>query len=82
MVLVNTASDAGVEWVVSKARKVNYFSFFLSFFFFFKKEGVRRPDFFFFSLRGDAISVSVAFEVSPSPSENVRLPSVSSPLNV
>merc|ERR1719225_2009541 len=58
------------------------FSFFLSFFFFFKKEGVLSPDFFFFSLRGEAISVSVAFEVSPSPSEKVRLPSVSSPLNV
>ena len=40
------------------------------------------PDFFFFSLRGEAISVSVAFEVSPSPSEKVRFPSVSSPLNV
>eukprot|EP00095_Tigriopus_kingsejongensis_P008243 maker-scaffold230_size244653-snap-gene-0.16 protein:Tk08243 transcript:maker-scaffold230_size244653-snap-gene-0.16-mRNA-1 annotation:"serine proteinase stubble-like" len=46
-----------------------------------KKEGVRSPDRFFFSFLGENVeSGSVAREVSPSPSENVRLPSVSSPL--
>merc|ERR1719270_1754811 len=50
---------------------------FLSFFFFLRKEGVLRPFFFFFGLRAD--SGSVARLVSPSPSENVWFPSVSSP---
>jgi hypothetical protein len=56
---------------------------FFSFFFFLRKDGVLRPDLFFFSFLGDsAESGSVARDVSPSPSENVRLPSVSSPLYV
>merc|ERR1719270_2631662 len=50
---------------------------FLSFFFFLRKEGVLRPFFFFFGLSAD--SGSVARLVSPSPSENVWFPSVSSP---
>merc|ERR1711915_840265 len=58
-----------------------FYAFFLSFFFFLRKEGVLSPDFFFFSFLGDMAerSVSVAFEVSPSPSEKVALPSVASP---
>ncbi|TRY77419.1 hypothetical protein TCAL_12433 [Tigriopus californicus] len=43
--------------------------------------GVRSPDRFFFSFLGENVeSGSVAREVSPSPSENVWFPSVSSPL--
>merc|ERR1719270_1075116 len=50
---------------------------FLSFFFFLRKEGVLSPFFFFLGLSAD--SGSVARLVSPSPSENVWFPSVSSP---
>jgi len=58
-----------------------FYAFFLSFFFPLRKEGVLSPDFFFFSFLGDMAerSVSVALDVSPSPSENVAFPSVASP---